>query len=84
MLRATWLGHTRQDHLIQMRSWGKADMAWLTLLLRFPILSFVKLEGTWGLPEVTKLGLGVGLERGRWLSDPWQDDGPALSSSWLR
>lgn len=46
-----------------MRSWGKADAAWLTMLLRFPIL--VKLEGVWAPPEVTKLGLGVGLERSR-------------------
>lgn len=65
-----------------MRSWGKADAAWLTMLLPFPIL--IKLEGVWAPPEVTKLGLGVGLERSRWLSDPWQDEEPALRSGWLR
>lgn len=70
MLRATWLGHTRQDRLIQVRSWGKADVAWLTVLLRFPILNSVKLEQTWGPPEVTKLGLVVGLERGDGLLIP--------------
>lgn len=46
--------------------------------LCFPIL---KLEGTWDPPEVAKPGLGVGLESGRWLSDPWQDKGPA--QCWL-
>lgn len=84
MLKATWLGHTRQDRLIQARNWGKADVAWLTVLLCFPILNFVKLEGTWGLPEVTKLGLRAGLETGRWLSDPWQGERPSLCFGWLR
>lgn len=46
--------------------------------LCFPIL---KLEGTWDPPEVAKPGLGVGLESGRWLSDPWQDEGPAQCSA---
>ena len=58
-------------------------MAWLTVLLCFPILNFPKPEGTRGPPEVTKLGSGMGLEQGRWFSDPWQDEGPALCSGWL-
>lgn len=33
------------DHFIQVRSWGRADVAWLSVLLHFPILSFIKVEG---------------------------------------
>lgn len=47
-------GDTRQDHLIQVRSRGKADVASLAMLLHSPILDFIKLEGTSGPPKVTK------------------------------
>lgn len=47
-------GDTRQDHLIQVRSRGKADVASLATLLHSPILDFIKLEGTSGPPKVTK------------------------------